>query len=399
MLKINKAKVLWSMILLCISLIPISQFLSVRVVFLTFLFALVVDRHSQNVSIIFRQSWDIILYLSVLVIGLIYTQDLQTGIRVIETSFSLIALPIIFSKVRNFDEIKLKQLFFAFISGITVASTLSLIGALFEYLNSGDKNSFFSNQLTSLIDSHPTYLAYYLISAITFGLYSIYYQKGLGASFQTFLLLTLLFVMLMLTGSSTIFIVVLFVFSFFLLKYLLEEKTEQQTKVFILIIFFAIFMFAYNLFYYGADNINNDSWERLGLWNSAIEANPNFLLGVGTGDYNLVLNKYFLDHDLKEFAKNNFNSHNQFLQVYFSNGLIGVLFLLLLLGRPLYISVRYQNTLGILIFFPFLMYGMTEVFLGRYQGVVFFAFLHQIFISNHLYNSSSNLPMKQSSIL
>jgi O-antigen ligase len=124
----------------------------------------------------------------------------------------------------------------------------------------------------------------------------------------------------------------------------------------------------------------NDSWDRLDLWRSAISANQNVLFGVGTGDYKDVLNEFYRANEMENFASNSLNSHNQFIQIYFSNGLFGLVSVLILLGRPLYISFTENNPLGVLIFFPFLIYGITEVFLGRYQGVVFFVFLHQMFI-------------------
>ena len=45
------------------------------------------------------------------------------------------------------------------------------------------------------------------------------------------------------------------------------------------------------------------------------------------------------------------------------------------------LSFKNNNSFGVLVFFPFLIYGVTEVFLGRYQGVIFFALLHQVFIN------------------
>jgi O-antigen ligase len=128
----------------------------------------------------------------------------------------------------------------------------------------------------------------------------------------------------------------------------------------------------------------NDYWERLVLWESALKATPDIIWGVGTGDYKKILNEYYVSHDLLKFADSSFNSHNQFIEVLFSNGLVGVFSLLLLVGRPIYQSVRNQNLLGSLTFFPFIIYGMTEVFLGRYQGVVFFALLHQAFMTYYL---------------
>jgi len=133
----------------------------------------------------------------------------------------------------------------------------------------------------------------------------------------------------------------------------------------------------------------NDYWERLVLWESALKATPDMIWGVGTGDYKNVLNEYYVSHDLSKFADSSFNSHNQFIEVLFSNGLIGVVSLLLLVGRPLYLSVRNQNVLASLTFFPFIIYGMTEVFLGRYQGVVFFALLHQSFVTYYLSHKPS----------
>jgi O-antigen ligase len=120
------------------------------------------------------------------------------------------------------------------------------------------------------------------------------------------------------------------------------------------------------------------------LWESALHANPNTVFGVGTGDYENVLNEYYETHDLSTYASSNFNPHNQFIGTYIANGLIGLICLLLLLGKPIYLSVKTGNALGTLIFFPFIIYGITEVFFGRYQGVVFFALLHQMFTAYYL---------------
>ena len=168
-------------------------------------------------------------------------------------------------------------------------------------------------------------------------------------------------------------------FSFFVLKFFIEERTLPRKLTFILVLLMTITMFVVNS---ARDNkvILDDSWERFVLWESAISANPSLLFGVGTGDYKDEMNKYYQNHAMLQFANESYNSHNQFIQLFFSNGLIGLFAIALLVIRPLYLSYKSQNILGILVLFPFLIYGVTEVFLGRYQGVVFFALLHQIFI-------------------
>ena len=125
----------------------------------------------------------------------------------------------------------------------------------------------------------------------------------------------------------------------------------------------------------------NDSWERATLWKSAIVANSNVLLGVGTGDYKIALNDYYLTHNMASFASGSYNAHNQFIQILFSNGILGLISIIIMIVRPIYVGIKTNNVLPILCMFPFLIYGITEVFLGRFQGVVFFALLHQMFLT------------------
>ena len=377
---IDKSKFFWWLILAFVFTIPISQFLSIRLLAAVLLFSFLIGGNSSR---LFSQAWDVAMYFMVLALGLIYSEQFQIGLKVIETSLSLLILPLVFNKIKIFDKDHLKDIFYAFASGLSLASFICLFNATYFFYKNGDPQVFFFDQLTEIIDSHPTYLAYYLIAVITFGLYLMYYEEIIFAKINTVLLMVFLFLILMLTGGLTAFISILFILSFFVLKYLQEEKTKKKTLTFGVVILMIICMFAFNAINLedNPTSRKNDYWERLVLWESALKANPDIMLGVGTGDYKMILNKYYLSHDLAKYANSNYNAHNQFIEIFFSNGLIGFIGLLVLLGRPLYLSVRNGNVLGTLIFFPFIIYGMTEVFFGRYQGVVFFALMHQSFIA------------------
>jgi len=315
-----------------------------------------------------------------------------------ETSFSLIALSIVFSAI-NLDKKKFHGIILSFVLGLLVACFICLIFASVSYYQSHQPDSFFFYQFTEVINLQPTYFAYYLCFAISFMLYNLYYDELDLDIKVTTLIILFLFAILMLTGGRTAYISMLFVFSFFILKFFSDETSNSRKKlsygisVLLLLLMLAVNYFDFNISPGGVSN-NNDYWERITLWESAIVANPDFLLGVGTGDYKTVLNDYFSSHNLTEYANESLNSHNQFIHSFFSNGLMGLFSLIMLLSRPLYLSVRSQNVLGILVFFSFLIYGVTEVFLGRYQGVVFFAFLHQLFIPyyNTLRSTASLKP-------
>jgi O-antigen ligase len=381
-------RVLGRTLLLFIFLIPVSQFLSIRLLVVACILSLFNKAVLQNLIKAFRNAWDIALFLSILIFGLFYSQDINTGIRVLETSFSLLALPLIFNTVTRFREIELQKTIASFLLGLVVACAICLSNAAISFSQTGLIKSFFFYQFTDILDFQPTYFAYYLCFAISAILYFIYYEKSKYPTWIAVTCILFFFSILMLTAGRTAYIAMLLIFSFFILKFLFEESRSFSISLaFVVSSMLLICMLLINYldvntgFDVAAEN--NDYWERIMLWESAIKANPNLLFGVGTGDYYDVLNNYFRSQGNLRYAESNFNSHNEFIHSFLSNGLIGLFSVLWLLGRPLYLSVKYQNMLGILTFFSFFIYGVTEVFLGRYQGVVFFAFLHQCFISHY----------------
>lgn len=379
--------------------LPFSQFLNSRLLFLTTILSFLLTQHKFSLKALIVQFWDLLLFFLILAIGLTYSTDLTLGLRQLETNLSLLGVPLVVYGLGGFSRERMNNTFYAFAAGALVAGLICIINAAVSFTKTGDYQVFFYNQFTQPVDSHPTYFAYYLIFIITFGLYLLYYELPKQFVGPAVVALLFFFVLLLLTGGQTAFISLLLTFAFFISKYTLEEKTRRESLVVALVGTMLLCMVVVTIVFRNNEQFfsvgsQNDYWERMALWKSAIAANTNPLLGVGTGDYNLVLNEYYREHDMNHFAEENFNSHNQFIQMYFSNGLVGLFGLLLVLGRPLYVSVTQRNLLGILLYFPFLMYGVTEVFLGRYQGVVFLALVHQILISQQPDPSVAIEPLK-----
>lgn len=368
-----------------IPIIPIE--LNVKILILALLFSFFSDQFNFKAKQFLMLSWAALYYITVIVIGVFYSEDITAGMSVLETNFSFLAMAVVGGRFRNMSSKVFHQILRIFVAGAFSASILCLIAALINFFNSDKTDVFFYYKFTQVIDSHPTYFAYYLIFSITILLYEMSI-KSLGRNSNYLVLLVLfLFSILTLTGGRTSFIGLLLISSFFLLKAILSENGRHRLKMGGLSILMILGMFVTSSFQETAfeqNNSNDATWERMQLWEAAINANQNYLLGVGTGDYKSVLNEYYTKHNLNQYAIENYNSHNQFVQIFFSNGLLGLIAVLLLIGRPLFLAIQHDHVLGILVFFPFLIYGMTEVFLGRYQGVVFFAFLHQLFVSYYL---------------
>lgn len=375
-MKINRV-VLWIFYLFSFT-ISINQYLSTRLLVLLAVVSLFLKGISG--AKLLNNGWVFILYLFVLISGLLYSSDPTTGLAVLETSFPLFAIPLIISKISLYESDLFKNSVWAFISGLLLASLFSIGMALNNYWNEGHVESFYYYSLTETIGYHPTYFAYYLIFAITYILYSLYYKNTELYTFPSGIILAFFFVILLFTGGNTAFISLLLIFSFFLLKFLLEKRDVSKIYLLTGIIVMLIVLFILQATETSLPNTEplNDSWERITIWESTVKAIPNPFFGVGTGDYKAVMNDYFLRHGMNDFARNNMNAHNQILQLFLSNGILGVISFVLMLAVPLYRGVKTQSMQMVITLFPFIVYGMTEVFLNRYQGVVFFAWLVQI---------------------
>lgn len=383
----------WSL-LAFVFCIPLLSTLSVRILIVTLAISLFVK--GFNLRRLIERSWDLILFVIVLLVGMLYTSDADRGWSVVESNFCFLAMPIIFNKFSEVREDMFNSVFYAFALGLLIACIVSLGAAAYQFNITHDVHEFFFYRLTGFIQSHPTYLAYYLIFGLTLTLYHLYYGEGRLPRWLLIVLVIFFFGTLTLTGGSTAFVSLLLIISFFILKYILEPSTPNKTTVLLFVCSMMVLLFLVNSLSYLDEQfaVGSDYWERSGLWRAAVLANHNPLLGVGTGDYTTVLNEYYRTHGLAEFAEQNFNPHNQFISVYLSNGLLGLLVVVIMMVRPILIALRTQFTIGTLVFFPFLIYGMNEVILGRYQGIVFFAVLHQLFMA--YYGSvRSNAALKE----
>lgn len=371
-----KRAALWTFYLFSFTL-PINQYISTKILVLSCVLCLLFTR--LDFSKIINRSGSLFFYFLVLCSGLYYTSNINQGLSVIETSFPILVLPIVVNCLFNVEKDLTDKSFSLFIIGLTLSSIFSLGSAILHYQTEPIVESFYYYELTKFIGFQPTYFAYYLIFGITFTLYKLFAFEPAYKRYY-YILLILFFAILLLTGGNTSFIALMLVFSFFLLKFILDKSWNSKKIASAVLIAFILFLFFFKLYENKLDTTEpiNDSWERFSIWESTIQATDNLYIGVGTGDYKDVLNFFFEEHNLQEYSQNSLNAHNQLLHLLLSNGLLGVLAFLFMLAIPLYRGMKHQDMFLIITIFPFVVYGITEVFLSRYQGVVFFAWLHQV---------------------
>ena len=102
-------------------------------------------------------------------------------------------------------------------------------------------------------------------------------------------------------------------------------------------------------------------------------------MGVGIED---VQEKLELCYDQKQanFKKGMYNSHNQYLFVWLSTGILGILVFIYFLGYYFKKAMHYDDHLMISVLVLYSVVFLFENVLSRQSGVIFFSFLVNFFL-------------------
>src|SRR5690606_18586810 len=120
---------------------------------------------------------------------------------------------------------------------------------------------------------------------------------------------------------------------------------------------------------------------RIQIWNCALEVGrSNFLIGNGFGHSQDKLNECFLNENLEDFAKLDYQTHNQYFNHYIRGGIVGLIILLLLYLYSMFFSIKRKNLIHLSLMIIVILTSMTENILNRHLGIVFFVFFNSYFI-------------------
>ena len=98
--------------------IPLSSFLSVRLIVLLLIYCLLFERHKKFLLKVTITSWDIFLYFVFLLIGLSYSDNFSGGLGILETNFCLLSFSVIFNSIPPLKEKQLLRTSYYFVLGL-----------------------------------------------------------------------------------------------------------------------------------------------------------------------------------------------------------------------------------------------------------------------------------------
>ncbi len=334
------------------------------------------------------------LYFFIMLLSLVYTDNISAGIDLLQRSLSLLFFPIIFLFVKE-DASTVKKLFdflllglivsffinlsVAFYNAISVAkgsiilfdNPLEGVSVILESITNG-WNYFIGVEFSKLVN--PSYVSLYILLVLS------YYLKNKLQSKTQVLIITILFLYLFLLASIAAYIILAVMC--LLLIYNISDKSRKYTMVIMFVLGLIVFLNNPRVFDFYSNVkdfnttlvIDNTTVEksRLLTWNASIKLIQEApLLGYGVGDTNDMLIEKYKELNYFHNYKNKYNAHNQFLQTFLQTGIIGFgvlinIFILLAIRMN-----RSRNELSVfLILFISLFF---ESMLVRFNGVVFFS--------------------------
>jgi len=352
-----------------------------------------------------------IIFYTIHIIGLLYTENIKAGLFDLEVKLTLFLFPLFFVSVSNIFREKFNYILLSFLTGNLLAAIICFIIAFYNAFNYlfycslstgfsiGIKpiselyyHNFYYGMLSKFM--HPTYFSMYLIFCICIIFYffnnKIYcktlLKKLILISLVLFFLITIYFLS---SRAGQLTCIVVFTINIFLLKFtfiknkLLKYAFLSFLSIFVIIASLSNDRFlnavkqSYLLFFPKDLNSQKLSNDRIILWQVSYElAKENIIFGVGTGDIKNELKKKYNKYNITDAINSEYNSHNQYLETFIGQGIIGFITLLILLGFPFIYGIRKKNYLLVSFIIIISINFLFESALNNQAGVVFFSFFY-----------------------
>lgn len=324
------------------------------------------------------------IYFSILVGSLLYTENLKFGFRYLEAQLPFFYLPFAYF-VFNRTEIINNSIRNKWIVFFNIANIVFLIFFLSYFLY--QSNAITYNNIRTTLDTmplfgiHPIYLS--IISVLS--IFSNFYSPNKIKLLQYIFVCTNL-ILLFLTGvRSTLLFFPLLITLFFLSS---KSSVFFKVKVGLLIFMLSIGFIVLNKDFskrlseitnpqtYSEVMLHNSASIRTSVWDCALKQakQSNILYGEGLGDTRDLLQKCY-NSKYPELNKY-YNTHNQYLSIYISVGILGIvafaLFLYLISRNIVDQTKIYFNYTLLFYLYMFIFENVLE---RKYGILIFLVFL------------------------
>lgn len=350
-----------------------------------------------------------LLYYLLLVIGLIWTTDIPFGLSKLENKLTFLLFPILYQICKfNFNLKQVTNVIFLSILVSLISSNISAFLAI-DMQKALEWNLFekLSNSKSFSWNMHRSYFSTYCNVLVI-----LMFERLISVEKITNKYLPIFGIFIgslgVIQSLSKINILLLFLsFGVFLVVFVTKKIDWRKLLVFSgILVIGSIFVINNKAIQYRFNEIkestssikyeNNSTLQssaiRLIMWNTSWEVwKESFLFGTGTGDYNTELTERNFKKGNYGVAKEQLNSHNQFLNTGVQLGITGVILLLMIFLST--IRNCYDTPWKIMVLVVFLVNFLVESFLETQAGIVLFCILLLVLLSPNFKNDTNHDPI------
>lgn len=328
-------------------------------------------------------------------IGFFYSSNQYNAFLDLQTKLSLLIFPLLFATIDENIVIESKgKILFYFVLGCFISTLVLLSHSLYNFGDTHSGYEFFYSYLSWY--HHASYLSMFLAFSVGILLYQIHTKSVFKNTSKVLSIILILYFgvfIFLLSSKAGILSLIIILLSY--IGILLYEK--QFLKGASILVFISLTIWGLlGLFSVTSSRITDaqhsvtsgavdkdatdSTSERIHIWQSAISViKENLLTGVGTGDADDALAEYYKTNQYSGALEKKLNAHNQYLQTFIAIGIIGFLVLISMLFIPLFLALKQQNILYILLLFLIIFNLLFESMFQRQAGVVFYAFFNGLF--------------------
>lgn len=318
-------------------------------------------------------------------LGTLYSNNLEEAGRELQLRLPFLIFPIVLLTVRmhNSRYFVINQ----FLFGLIAASILALTKVVYFKINNLG-NYFYYSKFSEFLDKHTTYFSLFVVICLLWLLWLFMNKKGsriliiLGAIalVYIFYLLSVRISIIALAAGSLIII----------LSSLVSIWKRVLTIIIIPLLLGSIYFTPYFQKRFDPSITENAEMSDLEFrqlhWKAVLEtiAHNNLLIGYGTRSHRDYLYNKYKEYGLTSAYKEEYNAHNQYLEVLLEFGLLGFVIFLSLIFYIMWYFFKNRDYYALSILIVFLIYMLTESILKRHSGIVIFSFLIALFLNQNV---------------
>ncbi len=342
----------------------------------------------------------------VILVTLLYSDNVSYGLKKLTTLSSLVVFPFCFSLFSKEDIAyfysHLQKYLVTYLITVVMFNVLPFLWFYGTHYSFEEMLIHFPTVMRVDVGKfgiHPIYLSMHCSVAIVFSMY-VLRQTSVKWKIITILLLDAILVLFLLLYAKKGPILALMLVSFL---FILFQRKKTIVKPYVLaIVGLVLLMIAIprtrNKFLElqkievigkGKPTSTNIRYTIYGLAKELIFENP--IIGYGVGDYKQVLNDKYEISGNKVLKDGKYNAHNQFLSLLLIGGVLALLAFLFTLAVNLVFAIRFNNELLILIILFYSVVMLTENVLEREAGVVYFALFLNFLSAKTLFTHPENV--------